>query len=297
MQHGEDRGRPGGDAGRRQVAAQGGYGAHTGRRRPARLHARRGQRLPDVHGRRVRGARRERRLLQAGRAHQDRQRRRQVAAGPVGRMPPGDPRPGRAGGELHPAGRVPGRVHRLRHGPRQLPGGGQDGYLQRGSGNGTPFAAFAGYTTALAGYVSVFNPVSPTVKDTMAGASACYHPGTEDRTARARCSARTPRVDVAHDLRPCQPVRFGGLRAGPGRELPVGAGDGQTVKQPKSGKGGKRATAATAATARKRRPGHASGGNGDRERRRPAGNGNGGESAARQPPDLDDNALISARPG
>jgi membrane peptidoglycan carboxypeptidase len=41
------------------------------------------------------------------------------------------------------------------------------------SGNGTPFAAFAGYTTALVGYVSVFNPISPT-QDTMTGSSACY---------------------------------------------------------------------------------------------------------------------------
>jgi len=41
------------------------------------------------------------------------------------------------------------------------------------SGNGTPFAAFAGYTTNLVGYVSVFNPISPT-KYTMTGYSACY---------------------------------------------------------------------------------------------------------------------------
>jgi membrane peptidoglycan carboxypeptidase len=41
------------------------------------------------------------------------------------------------------------------------------------SGNGTPYAAFAGYTTALTGYVSVFNPTSPTLK-TMTGTSACY---------------------------------------------------------------------------------------------------------------------------
>lgn len=41
------------------------------------------------------------------------------------------------------------------------------------SGNGTPFAAFAGYTTSLVGYVSVFNPVYPT-KYTMTGLSACY---------------------------------------------------------------------------------------------------------------------------
>jgi membrane peptidoglycan carboxypeptidase len=40
-------------------------------------------------------------------------------------------------------------------------------------GSGTPYAAFAGYTTALVGYVSVFNPISP-VKFTMSGQSACY---------------------------------------------------------------------------------------------------------------------------
>jgi membrane peptidoglycan carboxypeptidase len=41
-----------------------------------------------------------------------------------------------------------------------------------GSG-GTPYAAFAGYTPNLVGYVSVFNPISPT-GDTMTGSSACY---------------------------------------------------------------------------------------------------------------------------
>jgi membrane peptidoglycan carboxypeptidase len=39
--------------------------------------------------------------------------------------------------------------------------------------DGTPYAAFAGYTPNLVGYVSVFNPVSPTV-DTMGGQSSCY---------------------------------------------------------------------------------------------------------------------------
>ena len=40
-------------------------------------------------------------------------------------------------------------------------------------GGGTPYAAFAGYTPSLVGYVSVFNPISPT-GDTMTGFSACY---------------------------------------------------------------------------------------------------------------------------
>src|SRR6185437_11096652 len=39
---------------------------------------------------------------------------------------------------------------------------------------GTPYAAFAGYTTALVSYTSVFNPISPTVHDTMGGSSACF---------------------------------------------------------------------------------------------------------------------------
>jgi membrane peptidoglycan carboxypeptidase len=43
-----------------------------------------------------------------------------------------------------------------------------------GSGLGTPYAAFAGYTPSLVGYVSVFNPISPTVHDTMGGSASCY---------------------------------------------------------------------------------------------------------------------------
>ena len=39
--------------------------------------------------------------------------------------------------------------------------------------DGTPFAAFAGYTNSLVGYVSVFNPTSPT-KYTMSGYTACF---------------------------------------------------------------------------------------------------------------------------
>jgi len=40
-------------------------------------------------------------------------------------------------------------------------------------GGGTPYAAFAGYTPNLVGYVSVFNPISPTGR-TMTGLTACY---------------------------------------------------------------------------------------------------------------------------
>jgi membrane peptidoglycan carboxypeptidase len=41
------------------------------------------------------------------------------------------------------------------------------------SGNGTPYAAFAGFTTNLVSFTSVFNPLSPT-QDTMGGQSSCY---------------------------------------------------------------------------------------------------------------------------
>ena len=50
---------------------------------------------------------------------------------------------------------------------------GKTGTSNVASGNGTPYAAFAGYTTGLTGYVSVFNPASPTV-NTMDNTSACY---------------------------------------------------------------------------------------------------------------------------
>jgi membrane peptidoglycan carboxypeptidase len=42
------------------------------------------------------------------------------------------------------------------------------------NGFGTPYAAFAGYTPSLVGYVSVFNPISPTVNDLMGGSASCY---------------------------------------------------------------------------------------------------------------------------
>src|SRR5579864_5913467 len=42
------------------------------------------------------------------------------------------------------------------------------------NGFGTPYAAFAGYTPSLVGYVSVFNPISPTVYDLMGGSASIY---------------------------------------------------------------------------------------------------------------------------
>ncbi|HXO23405.1 MAG TPA: penicillin-binding transpeptidase domain-containing protein, partial [Streptosporangiaceae bacterium] len=54
------------------------------------------------------------------------------------------------------------------------PAAGKTGTSNVENGYGTPYAAFAGYTPSLVGYVSVFNPVSPTVHDTMGGLHSCY---------------------------------------------------------------------------------------------------------------------------
>jgi membrane peptidoglycan carboxypeptidase len=58
--------------------------------------------------------------------------------------------------------------------PTGYPIAGKTGTSNVASGDGTPYAAFAGYTTALVSYTSVFNPISPTVKYTMGGEDATY---------------------------------------------------------------------------------------------------------------------------
>jgi membrane peptidoglycan carboxypeptidase len=58
--------------------------------------------------------------------------------------------------------------------PSGYPIAGKTGTSNVASGNGTPYAAFAGYTTSLVSYTSVFNPISPTVHDTMFDSNACY---------------------------------------------------------------------------------------------------------------------------
>jgi membrane peptidoglycan carboxypeptidase len=51
---------------------------------------------------------------------------------------------------------------------------GKTGTSNVANGFGTPYAAFAGYTTNLVSFTSVFNPISPTVHDTMGGMNSCY---------------------------------------------------------------------------------------------------------------------------
>ena len=58
--------------------------------------------------------------------------------------------------------------------PSGYPIAGKTGTSNVANGYGTPYAAFAGYTSNLVSYTSVFNPVSPTVYDTMGGQSSCY---------------------------------------------------------------------------------------------------------------------------
>ena len=58
--------------------------------------------------------------------------------------------------------------------PQGYPIAGKTGTSNVASGDGTPYAAFAGYTTALVSYTSVFNPVSPTVLHTMGGEDSCF---------------------------------------------------------------------------------------------------------------------------
>jgi membrane peptidoglycan carboxypeptidase len=106
-------------------------------------------------------------------------------------------------------------------------------------GSGTPFAAFAGYTTALAGYVSVFNPVNPT-KYTMLDSSACYqyeYGGGQCQGEMFGANAPLSTWHMTFDhanlsgSEDFQPVPQGS-------DL-WSAGDGQTVTQPKKhGKGG-----------------------------------------------------------
>jgi membrane peptidoglycan carboxypeptidase len=116
---------------------------------------------------------------------------------------------------------------------------GKTGTSNVANGFGTPYAAFAGYIPGLVGYVSVFNPISPTVHDTMGGSASCYQlefggldcPGEMFGT---NAPASTWHMTFDHaNLGPVtyfEPVPF---------DSPFNSlGNGQVVKQPKKGKGG-----------------------------------------------------------
>jgi membrane peptidoglycan carboxypeptidase len=112
---------------------------------------------------------------------------------------------------------------------------GKTGTSDVGNGGGTPYAAFAGYTTNLVDYVSVFNPISPT-KYTMLDQSACYrlesgaNSGCSGEMFGAMAPASTWHMTFDH-------ANLGHARnfstVSPGSGL-WGQGNGQTVTQPKT---------------------------------------------------------------
>jgi len=117
------------------------------------------------------------------------------------------------------------------------PAAGKTGTSNVENGIGTPYAAFAGYTTKLAGYVSVFNPVSPTVKDTMAYTSACYRSWYGYQECPGEMFGADAPLSVWHET--FDHAKLSGSVAfdpvPPGSAL-WNAGDGQTVVQPKKSK-------------------------------------------------------------
>src|SRR6202034_2576833 len=52
---------------------------------------------------------------------------------------------------------------------------GRDSAGKTGTADGGYYAAFAGFTPTLAGYVSVFNPANPTGAGAMVGDRSCWH--------------------------------------------------------------------------------------------------------------------------
>jgi len=104
--------------------------------------------------------------------------------------------------------------------------------------NGTPYAAFAGYTPSLVSYTSVFNPESPTTH-TMGGLDACYQAmgGGQDCPGEmfgANAPGQTWEMTFNHaNLGPVT----GFVGVSPSSPL-LSMGNGQTVQQQNNGGGG-----------------------------------------------------------
>jgi membrane peptidoglycan carboxypeptidase len=116
---------------------------------------------------------------------------------------------------------------------------GKTGTSNVSNGYGTPYAAFAGYTPSLVGYVSVFNPISPTVHDTMGGSASCYRLESGGLDCPGEMFGTNAPASTWH-------MTFDHANLGPVTYfVPVPAdspfnskGNGQVVQQPKSGGGG-----------------------------------------------------------
>jgi membrane peptidoglycan carboxypeptidase len=105
-------------------------------------------------------------------------------------------------------------------------------------GGGTPYAAFAGYTPNLVGYVSVFNPISPTGR-TMTGLTACYRPeggGQECPGEMFGANAPGSTWHMTFDYAALGKVTY--FVPVPPDSPFYAKGDGQTVVQPKKPKKG-----------------------------------------------------------
>jgi membrane peptidoglycan carboxypeptidase len=105
--------------------------------------------------------------------------------------------------------------------------------------DGTPYAAFAGYTPSLVGYVSVFNPISPT-GDTMGGQNSCYRLQSGSQSCPGEMFGADAPGSTWH-------MSFDHAALGPVTDfVPVSPdsplnsmGNGQVVVQPKTPKKGK----------------------------------------------------------
>ncbi len=118
---------------------------------------------------------------------------------------------------------------------------GKTGTSNVANNNGTPYAAFAGYTPNLVGYVSVFNPISPT-GDTMSGLTACYRLEVGDPECPSEMFGANAPGSTWHmtfDHAALGPVTY--FVPVPADSVFNSLGNGQVViqpKQPKSGNGG-----------------------------------------------------------
>jgi membrane peptidoglycan carboxypeptidase len=132
-----------------------------------------------------------------------------------------------------------------------------------GTSDNFDFAAFGGYTPALAGYVSVFNPIDP-VKFPMSGTGSCYREGCPGEMFGADAPAHTWQMTFLHANLPDPSPNFVSADI-PGELWSMGTGVNNPAP-PKKGKGGKGPG------------GNGPGGNG------PGGNGPGGNGPGGNPP-------------
>ena len=116
---------------------------------------------------------------------------------------------------------------------------GKTGTSNVANGFGTPYAAFAGYTPSLVGYVSVFNPISPTVHDTMGGSASCYQlefGGLDCPGEMFGTNAPASTWHMTFDHASLGPVTY--FVPVPADSPFNGLGNGQVVQQPKKGGNG-----------------------------------------------------------